>query len=410
MNRLLAIWLVLVAALAWTAPTRAEEAADEKGDAPAEKTEKTKLELKIEKARADANEVVGELEKAYMFGRWEELEDKLRQSRKHYRYMRAEDRKRLSYMRSSMRDFRPKWWSKTKSGSNVSFRANIWNRGFTANYMPSGALGYMQPVGIYRGKLQIIVTWKPSLVDNPAEAEGWLAKRHGIRKGDIGEAIVWHELGHNYVTTFLPLKHVMKLYMDHNMLFHHLQEFYAELTSLYHASPRARLAMMMVRIDSLDWYDESEPHARMAYAIGSMVLAKVLEEPSAWPSFHLPPEVPAKDIERRTLIYMYEHLDPNYSVTEDQALREWIHDFIRKEGEGVLRNKGEVPLENDLTFMLMATDDRKHQAARDQWVARKLQAAIDSGLADKKPEKDEKDEKDKAREKMLRGSRIEIPW
>ncbi len=365
----------------------------------------TLAEKKVQAQKA-AQECAGKVIDSYMHNKWEDLTKELRFSGKHFSYMTRENRIALSYIRKAAKAHRPKWWKSCRSSSNTSFKASMWGRDFWANYIPSEMLGAMAPVGIRNGKLIIVVTWKPSLVDSTEPAEGYLSKAHGLTKGDIAEAIVWHELGHTYVTNFLPLRHVFKLYEDHYILFGHLQEFYAEMTSVHHSSPLARRAAMLFRIDSLDDYRESDGHTRAAYAIGALILAEVLNKPDQWPSFHLPPKVPEKNIERETIVYLYEHVDPNFTLAEDKTLREFFGKFIKAHGQSVLKSKGKIPLGSKLVFKLMSGDDREHQAKRNAWVKKKLEGAIKSGRADKPLSKEEK----KKKEEQELGSRVVIPW
>jgi len=59
-------------------------------------------------------------------------------------------------------------------------------------------------------------------------------------------------------------------------------------------------------------------------------------------------------------------------LAEDRALRELIGNFFRKNAEGVLRRKGEVPLPNKLSLKLLAVADRELQAKREAWVTAQL--------------------------------------
>jgi hypothetical protein len=289
----------------------------------------------------------------------------------------------LNTIPSSLKKYRPSWWHHMRSSSNVTFKASLWGRPFLANYMPSDRIGSMQPVEIRNGKLLSIVSWRPSMIDNPQPAKGYLAVRHGLKKAAIGEAIGWHELGHNYISYFLPLKHVLVLYENHSKLYYHLQEFYADMTSLYHSSPGGRLALMFTRLDGLSRYDETEEHDRAGFAVGSLILANVMTAPKKWPSFHFPPKVPESEIELTTLRYLYENIDTNWTLAEDIALRGIMKKFISRYGTTVLRSKGKISLPNRLAFLLMVSDDRKWQTKRDEWVKKTLERIIKTGRADK---------------------------
>ncbi len=345
--------------------------------------------------RLDATAAYEELVTAYLTSDWDALPGLTKSIRRHQRFLNREQRGGVSYIRKTADDFRPKWWPKCSSPSNISFDAELWNRPLLANYMPTRALGAqsVQAEGEVRvdrrgrverkiTKLNVILTWKPGLVDSNTPGTGKLADVHDMRLGDLGEVIVWHELGHCYITNYLPMDHVIELYEQHGMLFSHLQEFYADLTALYHASPRACRVSLMLRLDGLDRYDESEPHARASHGIGALVLHEVLANPDDWPSFHFPPAVPDKQVELNTIIYLYEHMSPKWSLNEARALRDLAQDFISRSGEKTLRARGVMPLPNKHKFSLMAGQDHKYQAKRDTYVAERLQALIDSGRAD----------------------------
>ena len=224
-------------------------------------------------AARQAQEYYRNVERAYMEGRWKELSAALRVSGRYNARLTRQQRANLAYIRRTAAEFRPPWWQATKSTSNRSFRAQIWKRWFVANYVPSELMGLQAPVGARHGKLVVIVSWRPSLVDNPRPLGGVLAKRLGLRKGDLGEVVVWHELGHNYVNSFLPIRHVMALYRHHSLLYRTLQEFYADLTAVYHSSPHARRAALLLRLDEIESNRESEPHTRAALGVGSLLLS-----------------------------------------------------------------------------------------------------------------------------------------
>ena len=67
---------------------------------------------------------------------------------------------------------------------------------------------------------------------------------------------------------------------------------------------------------------------------------------------------------------------------KQRRVQRWSN-IIAANGAKVLRMKGMVTLPNRIPFMLMVSDDRKHQAKRDAWVKTKLEAIIKAGRADK---------------------------
>ena len=338
-----------------------------------------------EKAKADAMAQYKRVLQCYKSGTLTNVPDELKKTMRVRGLLPRSAQTDLAYIPRTLKGYRPKWWPNMRSSSNVTFKAVLWGRPMTANFVPSEMFGGQMPVGIKNGRLVTIVSWRPSMIDNPNPAKGYLAQRHKLTKAAMGEAIGWHELGHTYIENFLPLKHVMVLYENHERLYFHLQEFYADMTSLYHSSPGGRLALMFTRLDGMMRYDESEEHDRAGHAIGSLILANVMLSPKKWPSFHFPSKVPDKHIELNTLCYLYENIDTNWTITEDNALRALLKKFISANGSKVLRSKGAFPLPSRLSFMLMVSDDRPWQTKRDAWVKKKLEAMIKSGRADKAP-------------------------
>ena len=369
-------------AKASTKPAAATKPAD---SSPAKGAPKAKTDPKA-KAKEEAMAQYKRILECYKSGTLSEVKNEIKKIARKKHLLPRSAQSDLAYIPRTLAAYRPKWWRNMRSSSNVTFKVALWGRPLTANYVPSDMLGGMKAVDIKGGKLGTIVSWRPSMIDNPNPAKGYLAERHKLTKAAIGESIAWHELGHNYISYFLPLKHVMVLYENHTKLYFHLQEFYADMTSFYHSSPGGRLALMFIRVDGLVRYDESEEHDRTAHAIGSLILANVLTSPKRWPSFHFPPKVPGKDIELNTIVYLYEQIDPNWTINEDKAFRAIVKKCIASQGTRVLRSKGKIALASRIPFMLMVSDDRAYQKKRDAWVQKKLEALIKSGRADKTPQ------------------------
>jgi hypothetical protein len=289
----------------------------------------------------------------------------------------------ISYMRRSAQEYRPDWWKNTKSSSSVSFPATIWGKTITANYKPSAFIGGQGLVFDEEGNLHVVVYWQPHMVDSTKALEGDAAAAHQMKEGDEAEAIIWHELGHNYVTLGFDLNQLRELYTKYIILYMSLQEFYADMTALYHCSPPGRKATFLIRVPGFHWNDVNDEHVRGALGVGSYLLANILSDPAKWPSFHLPTTVPETDPERKCILYMYEHLDPGYTLDEDRNLRELVGNLILRQGASIFRSKGVIPLPNKLEYKLTPSEDRDLQVKRDAWVAAELKKAIDSGVVAK---------------------------
>jgi len=318
----------------------------------------------------------------YMHAEWSRLDDLLEQAPTHRRYLPYAQQQDVEYIRAARKLHRPAWWPQTKSRRPTRFQAWIWTREFTANYYPTSLLGMQAVVGKddQTGKLKILVTWDPRRVDDPrTRRKGFLAA-HRMTEGSFGESIVWHELGHNYVSEALPADQVMTLFEHHRELFAVLQEFYADITALYHCSPQGRKATFLVRVPGLLKNNPRDPHVRAAHGIGAFLLARVLMEPEKWPSFRLPKRLPPKDPERYAILHMYTRLAPSYTLAEDRALRNLFGRFLRSRGASVLKSGGTVTLPNRLLWKALPDEDAAHQARRDAWVRDRTAKGVQAGV------------------------------
>ncbi len=368
---------------------------------------------------------------AYLDNDWAGVEETSKALRSTYRLLDPADQRIYRDISKDYTDFSPNWWARTSSPGKTEFPAEIWGKRFIARYEPSGALGYQ---GV-RGKgeyvrtregyeykiteLEVFVTWKPNLVDSPDPAGGVLGRRMGYTLGDLAEVIVWHELGHNFMTGRLSVDVNVELYTNYQLLYSHLQEFFADLTSLYHSSPKARRAVLQMRLRELDSYDEAGAHNRGAHGIGALLLVDVLNHREKWPSIHLPPSVPQQQAELNTIIYLYENWDKGWTLDEAMRLRALAGDFVRERGDKTFRAQGEFDLGNGTSYSLMVSQDRENQIKRDAWVSKTLGELIKQGKTDKP--KDGETYEPRVRKKPgglvvisnqddEKNPRIDIPW
>lgn len=416
---LLCATLVLVS-FAWAKNPKTPATASNPASEPAEaeiKEPPPKPDPELDKVSPEARDLYQKALDLYMANKFTEMKDSLLGQAKVIGTLTPTLKTNLNYMKSSAVEFRPLWWKSCRSSSNTSFQAKIWDRQFVANYEPSEDLGEQMPVDYNERtqKFTVIVSWRPNYIDNDKPLKGQQALRHKLTQGDLGEVIAWHELGHNYITNFLQGKTVIDLYRNHHMLFNAAQEFYADMTAMYHCTPHGRLACMCMRTDDIESGQDSglESHHRAAYAIGAILVTNFLQDPAKWPSVHLPGVVPDKKPELNTVIYVYDHFAASLTLAEDRAIRDLVHKFIFTNGAGIL-NGGAFPLANKLPFNIMENDDRDLVGKRDAWVKVQLKKAIDNGQADKPPKATTKPSGDDDENAPFWGrwhrSRIEIPW
>ena len=378
-----------------------------------------------------------EFETAYLNNEIDKVQELYKRLRTKQRHLPREKQMAVRHMNQMVPGYRPKWWDGTKKQEKNSFKAEIWGRNFWANYVPSRELGlqavYPQEklnsrTGQYEVvDLIILVTWKPLMVDSDEAAGGKLSEMHGYTLGDIAEVIVWHELGHNYMTEAISTKDNVTLYQNYSDLYSTLHEHFADLAAIYHGTPRARKVALQFRLEGLDYYTKDSSHCRGSHGIGSILIADMLSNPDKWPSVRFPPAIPEQQIEINTIIYIYENLPAMWTAEEDIRVQELAEKYVMKHGKRTFKSKGEFTLPSKQKFALMYGDDRENQSSRDEWVRGKLEELISEGRADKLAEGETYNppERDKDRggdfrsitivdgevvEEDTSPPRIEVPW
>ena len=333
---------------------------------------------KTPEAQACYDEIVAN----YMQGKFEPLREQLKTWIGHRSELSLQQQKDVFYIDKACRDHRPSWWSKTRSMEPITFAARIWRKDFKVNYMPSSMLGAMAPIGMIGDKLAVIVTWRPHMVDSPTKFLKGMPRLHGLCEGDLAEAIVWHELGHNYICLALSPEALLECYQKHPNLFSCLQEFYADMTAMYYCSPAGRRALLMSRGSLIVRLKAGDPHSCPALAMGTLILHQVLLEPEKWPSFHLPSKMVGEAAEQSCIRYMFVNLDPNYTLREDRALREVLGNYVWRHGADMLRSGGSMPLPSGHSFRFYGDEDNKVRPRRISWVVKQLEKARIAGLTD----------------------------
>lgn len=431
-----------------TKPLSVQSVQDDAGLTPEQAREKRRKiaeerrkehEAARQKDADEAIEIYNRYEAAYLSHKMEEVQEMYPEIRSKQRHLSREKQAAVRHMNEYAPKYRPKWWQGTKKQEKNSFKAEIWGKGFWANYVPSRELGLqaVYPKEEFNRKtgewevvdLTILVTWKPLMVDSAETAGGKLAKIHGYTLGDIAEVIVWHELGHNYITETISTKDNVQLYDRYSDLYSTMHEYFADLAAIYHGTPRARKVAIQFRLEELDYYTKDSSHCRGAHGIGAIIITDMLMNPDKWPSVHFPPSVPKQQVEINTIIYVYENLPVKWTAEEDIRLQQLAEEFVLKHGKKTFKSKGEIPLPNRLKFKLMIGEDGENQSKRDSWVRDRIEELISDGRADKlkegetyAPPKRDKNRRDNSHSsitivdgKIVKESdnealRIEVPW
>jgi hypothetical protein len=320
----------------------------------------------------DAKEAFDAVATAYMTSNWDGMQEAQKALQRYMGQLTPQQRGDLTYMRATAADFRPPWWKACAGTVPAKIKATLWGHGIVCNYAPADAA--TQSGHVNGQRIDITVSWNPSFVDSTAPLEGKLADEHHLTRGDVGEVVVWRQLGLGYITTLMPPDTLLNMYQENQLFYSHLQSFFAELTCIYHCSPRARKNAILVHGTSIrEPAGNAEGYIRSCRAISAMFLSILLEDPKKWPSIQLPDTIPDEAVEKNVAVYVDSNILPSWTVEEDRAFREAIKEFFHANGDRALKQRGKLLLPNKLTFMLMEPDDRAFQDKRDAWVKEKLQ-------------------------------------
>jgi len=313
---------------------------------------------------------------AYLNGKWDELPNAQREANRYVARLTPKQRVDMAYIRTTALEFRPPWWKLCRSTVPTKIRPRIWGRTIQANFKPADGASIS---GSFDGPRwqKVEVCWNPSLVDNTSpQGSGSAIRDHDVHRGDVGEVVVWQQLGRVHFMASLPVKVIRRLYAENKHLVAHLEWYHAGVTGLYHCSPKARRVTMLLHCSTLQGNSSSsEAYLRSCRALAALFTALVLEDPSKWPSVTLPYTTPEQEIEKSVSTYLYANVSPKWTLAEDRAFRTAVQTFYRANADCVLKNRGKLMLPNHLPFMLMEPDDREHQAKRDEWIKKQLEKA-----------------------------------
>jgi len=313
--------------------------------------------------------------RAYLNSEWTELAEALPMSSKELALLTPEQRKDVQYVRKAAAECRPGWWQACKAGKETLIRPALWQRRFRAKYVPGPK--YHAGVQTLGGLRLITLSWPASQMDSTAPADRSMAA-HGCTAGDMADLNIRHVLANGYLLGSMPYETLAAVYKRDKTRFQRYQLFRGNVAALYHCSPRSRHAALIIDLAAFMARYGSGSMGGCARAVGSMLIAEVLADPSKWPSLPLPRNVPSSDAERRVAVHYKMRIGKAWTLAEDKALREATFAFAQKNDKEVLRS-GKVVLPNKLTVALDPEKDEPFKAKRDAWVTEQLEKALKRG-------------------------------
>jgi hypothetical protein len=326
-------------------------------------------------AREQAAQRYERIAQAFLNSKWTELAEALKMPTSQLRYLTAQQRADIHYIRKAASDCRPRWWKAAKGTKKAKFRVTLLGRTMLVTYSPAEKSSVN--VQTLSGQQTIGVSWNPSPIDSEEPAVKSMAA-HGCTAGDLADLTVWRTLADAQLMASMPVQTLSAVYNRDKDGFNRYRLFRTNVASLYHCSPKARHPALIGCLAAFMKKYGSGAMAGSSRAVGAMLIAHVLADPSKWPSLPPPQEAPADSAEEAVAVHLKMLVGKAWTVAEDKALREAVLAFSRKNNKYVLQY-GRVVLPNGLVFMLEAAKDEPFQAKRNAWVTRQLAKAAKAG-------------------------------
>lgn len=312
---------------------------------------------------------------SYLKNRWEDLKEALKAPPKDLSGMTRQQRDDLVYVRKAYAECRPPWWDQSKSSGKFAFRPVLWGKTFTVTFDPTDEPGFHMQTR--SGKLELSITWDALELDSTDPPKDHTMTGHGTKQGDMADMSLWINLSTAALMASFSMETLSAVFSNEQdkATFQRYQLFHGQLAALYHSSPRARHAGMVIYFSGFMKKYGTGATAGTRRAIGSMFLADLLADPSRWPSIHLPSSLPPDNAEGALAEHCIGQIDRNWTLAEDRALRDAALAFYKANvGKQVLKT-GKITLPNKLAAMLEPDKDGPFKTQRDAWVMKHFEAA-----------------------------------
>jgi len=316
-----------------------------------------------------ASEAYQRLLDAYLEGRWDAAAGMLAASNHELLALPVSEQPKVAYIRQSMTECRPAWWSRCKTTSeSFVFTPNVWGHAMPATFEPAAK----SPVQLHfsRGKVLVSLMWPPTMAENP------VAKGRGFVPEDLVHLNVWTTLGMAEASIGIPLQAQTNLTPAAKTLLDQYLDFRSNLTGVYYATPKARRWGLWLCMAMYVGENAGVPVRSAREAIAVAFMSEVVANPSRYPSIPLPKKLPDVDTEEKLAwelrLWIEKH---GWTLVEDKLLRDAMAACAKANGSKA-HQKGQITLANGLIIDLDPAKDQPLRRQRDQWFKSKLDAAV----------------------------------
>jgi hypothetical protein len=299
----------------------------------------------------------------YMAGKWDDLDADLKAIVRQPATLTASQKADIDYIRQTLAECRPLWWTRSESGKRTQIRMSIFNVPITAIYDPQQKQG--MNVRFSENTRAFTLGWVPEDMVSTAPAE------HGFTKGELGAGGVWSTLGMTAGYTVVPFRSLMNMTEIDKIKLTRDLDFQGNLAAAYYGNPRTRQWWFFL---SMHYYKPQYATSSIVMsrkALGAMFVAEVATHPEQYPSIRLPATLEPEGAENRLVGSVHDWIERHgWTLAEDKLLRQATKAFALANAS-VIRTGGPVKLANGLQISLEPAEDTALQLERDHWLAQK---------------------------------------
>jgi hypothetical protein len=312
-------------------------------------------------AESKGSELLARITAAYMDGNLDDLEKALVARPAEMARLNRTQRADIEYVRQTVAECRPSWWSTLKAGKKASFQTSVWGKPLSVTFNPDGKGETNFKVG--EAKVETSLGAEGLSLDSADSGQ------YGFLKGDLAGFVVWHNLGSASAFSGVPQRQFAVLGDKDQLRFALYRDFRGNLTALYYGMPPIRRWGLHIFLAAfMPEYGKGDMAASRR-ATASMLLLEILKSPATYPSLPLPESLEAEKAEEKLAVH-YKFMigrKSAWTIAEEKAFRAAVKAFAPANEQKTLET-GKVTLPNNLAFSLMPGEDAPFQAQRDKFI------------------------------------------
>jgi hypothetical protein len=306
-----------------------------------------------QKSTGPASALFTEVVTPYMEGKWDALDKLMKEKVRELGQLSTEEQAGIAAIRLAVKEGRPEWWEKTRTGTKGQIMPVLWGRKIPVMFDPKTRHG--TNITIKNGQQALAVGWVHTDMDSAEPAT------ETFTKGDVASLTAWANLG--AVDSWSQVSNPgSQLQLDRYL------EFRGKVTGMSFGTPGARRYGMWQCLAS---FTEENPKSqvRMARrAVATAFMSDLLTKPEAYPSIKLPDSLAAENAEGTLGLALAPVVAKQaWTFAEDSVIRQSMKQLAA--GNGVKAATSQtITLPNNLKMSLDPRADEALAAERSTWI------------------------------------------